>query len=67
MLKHKLMRAEPEDMGKLMSIANKYAMADSAMQKTIRLDAAGKMTTHEVARKGAAGPSNEVNPSGRNQ
>ena len=43
MLKHKLMRSEPRTMAELMAIADKYAMADSAMQKPIRIDVAGKV------------------------
>ena len=42
MLKHKLMRSEPRTMAELMAIADKYATADSAMQKPIRLDAAAR-------------------------
>jgi hypothetical protein len=51
MLKHKLMHAEPSTMAELMAIADNYAMADSAMQKPLRLDAAGKLIAYEPARK----------------
>ena len=60
MLKHKLMRSSPATMAELMAIADKYALADSAMQTPIRLDSASKMIAPEPAGKrpadsGAAG------------
>jgi hypothetical protein len=51
MLKYKLMRADPSTMAELMAIAKQYAIADSAMQKPLRLDAAGKLIANEPARK----------------
>jgi len=51
MLKHKLMRTEPATMAELMAIADKYAMTNSAMQKPIRLDAAGKLIADETVKK----------------
>ena len=47
MLKHKLMQKDPTTMAELMEIADKYATADSAMQKSIRLDAAGRVMNGE--------------------
>ena len=49
-LKHKLMRTESRTMAEVMAIADKYATADSAMQKPIRLDVAGKMIPDESVR-----------------
>jgi len=51
MVKHKLMRTEPTTMAELMAIADKYATADSAMQKPIRLDASGKVIADAAAKK----------------
>src|SRR5664279_4520013 len=47
-----------------MAIADKYATADSAMQKPIGLDAAGKMVSDEPARKDQAGNQPGRNPQG---
>ena len=55
MLKHKLMRTEPATMAELMAIADKYATADSAMQKPIRLDAAGKQIEDQPAKRSPPG------------
>jgi hypothetical protein len=38
-------------MAELMAIADKYATADDAMQKPIRLDAAGKVTLEPPSRR----------------
>jgi hypothetical protein len=51
MVKHKLMRTEPATMVELMAIADKYATADSAMQKPLRLNAAGKLIADVPVRK----------------
>ena len=55
MLKHKLMRTEPATMAELMAIADKYATADSAMRKPIRLDAAGEQIADQPAKRSPAG------------
>ena len=47
MLKHKRMRTEPATMAELMSIADKYATAVSAMQKPLRLDSTGRLIADE--------------------
>jgi hypothetical protein len=62
LLKHKLMRSEPGTMAELMAIADKYATADDAMQKSIRLDVAGKVITEPASRQPA--PSGGISATG---
>lgn len=60
MLKHKLSRSTIDTLAELMGIADKYALADSAMKAPIRLDSAGMILPEEQpeSAKELAGPSN---------
>ena len=51
MLHHKLLRTEPATLGHMLAIADKYAMADSAIKTPTQLNAAGKIVTNEPARR----------------
>ena len=44
MLKHRLLCDEPATLDELLSIADKYATADSSMKTKLQVDASGKMT-----------------------
>ena len=44
LLKHKLLCDEPATLDELLSIADKYATADSSMKTELQVDASGKMT-----------------------
>ena len=55
LLKHKILRVNPQTMTELMSIADAYAMADSAMVKSIRVNENGQPITDEPDRD-RAGP-----------
>ena len=60
LLKHKLMRAEPETVAQMMAIADKYATAQASMRVPIRLDAEGRVISNEQPKKvdeGGAGSS----------
>ena len=54
---HKLLRVNPQTMTELMSIADAYTMADSAMIKSIRVNENSQQITNEPDRE-QAGPSN---------
>ena len=58
MLKHALLLDEPKSMAELMTIADKYATADSAMRVPMQVDGAGRTQEKPAARE-PGGPSND--------
>lgn len=66
MLKHKLLRAEPQSMEHLMIVADKYATIAAAMKTPIWLDSAGQLVVGEPAGRDQTGTSNHGNrPNGQ--
>ena len=60
LLKHKLVRREVSTMAKLMTIADKYAIADSAMEVSVRLSPVGQAQQDRPA-AGQSGQQNDNN------
>lgn len=66
MLKHKIFRRDPQTMSDLLTITEKYATADAAMQKPLRLEGAGQLITALPAKKDIAGPSSTAGQPSQN-